>query len=69
MTVDKIPLFVMAALLVLGALGLGHVRYLYVGENKDRARRTAGWGPAEFAEEKKSEARRGEQRLDHRMVL
>lgn len=66
---DKLPLFIMAALLVVGALGLGHVRYLYVRENRDRARRTAGWGAAEFAEEKKSELRRGEQRLYHRMVL
>lgn len=66
---DKLPLFIMATLLVVGALGLGHVRYLYVRENEDRARRTAVWGAAEFAEEKKSEVRRGEQRLYHRMVL
>lgn len=69
MVADKIPLFIMAALLVAGALGLGHVRYLYVRENKDRARRTAGWGEAEFAQERRSDVRRGEQRFDHRMVL
>lgn len=59
----------MAGLMFASAAGMGHVRYLYARENKRRARVLAGWTPAELSAEHKSEVRRGEQRLYHRLML
>lgn len=59
----------MAALLVLGAAGMGAVRYMYTRENKRRKRTTLGWGEAEFATERSSTIRRGDQKLDFEYTL
>lgn len=59
----------MAGLLILGGVGMELVRYLYVRENKRRRQITAGWGEREFAAEKASAVRRGDQRLDFQYTL
>jgi hypothetical protein len=48
--------------MVVGALGLVFIRFMYQLENKKRGREIENWDEAQFAAEAASEERRGDQR-------
>jgi hypothetical protein len=55
-------LIITIVLLVVGAVGLVFVRFMYKLENQKRAREIAEWDEQQFAIEASSEERRGDQR-------
>lgn len=61
-TIDETPLIVTMALMVFGIFGLGFLKFMYLRENKKRAREIANWDEADFANEAASEERRGDQK-------
>lgn len=50
------------AIMVFGICGLGFLKFMYLRENKNRAREIATWEEADFANEATSEKRRGDQK-------
>lgn len=59
----------MAGLLLFGGMGMLLVRYLYAKENQRRKQIRAGWSEQDFAAEKVSTVRRGDQRVDFQYTL
>lgn len=59
---DEIPLIVTMIMMACGICGLVILKYMYKLENKRRARETASWDEAQFAAERVSQERRGDQR-------
>jgi hypothetical protein len=49
-------------IMAFGAAGLLFIRFMYMWENKKRARDIANWTEEDFANEATSEERRGDQR-------
>ena len=60
--VDETPLIVTMALMVFGICGLGFLKFMYLRENKKRAREISNWDEADFASEAASKERRGDQK-------
>lgn len=60
--IDEISLIVTMALMVFGICGLGFLKFMYLRENKKRAREIANWDEADFANEAASRERRGDQK-------
>lgn len=60
--IDETPLIVTMALMIFGICGLGFLKFMYLRENKKRAREIATWDEADFASEAASKERRGDQK-------
>lgn len=60
--VDETPLIVTMALMVFGICGLSFLKFVYLRENKKRAREVSTWDEADFASEAASKERRGDQK-------
>ncbi|KAK3667341.1 hypothetical protein LTR22_001857 [Elasticomyces elasticus] len=56
------PLIITMAIMVFGICGLGFLKFMYLRENKKRARDIANWDEADFASEAASTERRGDQK-------
>jgi hypothetical protein len=50
------------AIMVVGICGLGFLKFMYLRENKQRAREVATWDEGDFVAEAASEERRGDQK-------
>ena len=50
------------AIMVFGICGLGFLKFMYLRENKKRAREIANWDESDFANEAASTERRGDQK-------
>jgi cbb3-type cytochrome oxidase subunit 3 len=59
---DETPLIITMAIMVFGICGLGFLKFMYLRENKKRAREIANWDEADFASEAASTKRRGDQK-------
>jgi hypothetical protein len=50
------------AIMVVGICGLGFIKFMYLRENKKRAKQVTTWDEGDFAAEAVSDKRRGDQK-------